>query len=95
MDKYEDGKCHKGYFCRVINIDLNLITCEDNIITPSILQKYVLHWYQTYLIHPQMDRTEAMICQHFYCPDIIHDLRKEVNNGDTCQGTKRSNKKKW
>ena len=35
-----------------------------------------------------MDRTEAMICQRFYLPDIRDDVRKEVTNCDTCQHTK-------
>ena len=39
-----------------------------------------------------MDRTEAMIHQNLYCPNIIA-VRKEVNNCDTDQCTKRSNKK--
>ena len=40
-----------------------------------------------------MDRTEAMICQHFYWPNIRDAVRQEVNNCDTCQRTKISNKK--
>ena len=40
-----------------------------------------------------MNRTEAMIRQHLYWPDKIDDVWKEVNNCDTCQRTKRSNKK--
>ena len=40
-----------------------------------------------------MDRTEAMICQHLYWPGIRPDVQKELNNCDTCQSKKRSNKK--
>ena len=40
-----------------------------------------------------MDRTESMIRQNLYLPDIIDAFRKEVSNCDTCQCTKRSNKK--
>ena len=39
-----------------------------------------------------MDRTEAIIIQHFYWSDIIDAVRKEVNNCDTCKRTNRSNK---
>ena len=39
-----------------------------------------------------MDRTEAMIRQHFYWPNIRDSVRKEVINCDTCQRTKQSNK---
>ena len=34
MAKYKDGTHHKGPFCGGINIDLNLITCEDKIVIP-------------------------------------------------------------
>ena len=40
-----------------------------------------------------MDRTEEMISQHLYWPIIRNTVRKEVNNCDTCQRTKWSNKK--
>ena len=46
-----------------------------------------------YLLHPVMDRTEAMIFQHLYWPDNIDVVQKEVSNCDTCQRTKLSNKK--
>ena len=57
----------------------------------EILQSYVLHWYHMYLLHTGMNRTEAMIRQHLYCPGIINSVRKEVSNCDTCQRTKRLN----
>ena len=40
-----------------------------------------------------MDRTEAMLCKYLYWPDIRDVVRREVSNCDTCQRTKRSNKK--
>ena len=88
MAKHEDGMYHKCSFSGGINIDLRLITCEDNIVILPILQKYVLHWYHTYLLHPGMDRTEAIICQHFYWPVIRESAPKEVRNCDTLQNTK-------
>ena len=67
--------------------------CKDKIVIQSILQSYVLHWYHTYLIHLGMDRTEAMIFQHLYQPDIIYTTQKKVTNCDNCQCTKPPNKK--
>ena len=90
--KYTTGTYQKGYFRGDSNIDIKLITCKDNIVIQSKLQGYVVHWYHTYLLHPEMDRTEAMIFQHLYWPDIRYAVQKEVNNCDTCQRTKRSNK---
>ena len=57
----------------------------------SKIQSYVLHWYHTYLLHPEMDRTEVMILQHLYWPDIRNSVRREVTNCETWQRTKRSN----
>ena len=66
LDKYKEGAYQTGYFCGGCNIYLSLITCEDNISIPSILQSYVLHWYHTYLLHTLMDIMEAVIFQHLY-----------------------------
>ena len=67
MNKYKDGAYHKGYFSVGSNVDLNLIMCEDNIVIPSIIQIYLLHWYRTYLLHPGMNRTEAIISNVCTC----------------------------
>ena len=82
-DKYKIGTYHKVSFCGRSNIQLNLIMCKDNIIIPSILQSYALHWYHAHLLHPVIDNTEAMICQNFYCSYIRKSVQKEVTNCDT------------
>ena len=46
-----------------------------------------------YLLHQGMYRTEAMILQHLYWPEIRDAVQKEVTNCDTCKRTKLSNKK--
>ena len=88
MAKYKNGKYHRGSFLGSSNDDLSLITCKDNIVIPSKIQSYVVHWYHTYLLHPGMDRTEAVILQHFYWPNIRHAVQMEVSNCETCQRTK-------
>ena len=65
--------------------------CEDKIIIPEILQFYVSRWYHMYLLHPGMERKEAMIRQHLYWPVIRNSVRKEVTDFDTCQCTNCSN----
>ena len=74
--KYKDGTYQKGYFNGVSNIDIKLITCEDNIVITSKLQSYVLYWYHTYLLHTGMDRKEAISSQHFYLTNIRYDVLK-------------------
>ena len=61
MDKYRMVSNETGFFNGGIHIDLNFITLEDNNIIMPILQSYVLHWHHMYLVHPGMDRTEAII----------------------------------
>ena len=67
--KYDMGAHHKGYFCGGSNIIIKLITCDDNIVIISKLQSYVLHWYHTYLFHPGMDITAAMVLRRLYWTD--------------------------
>ena len=76
MAKYKDGTYHKVPFCGGSNIDIKLITCKYKIFIQSKIQSYVLHWYHTYLLHPGMDRTEAIIFQYLYWPDIRYAVRK-------------------
>ena len=61
MDKYEMSVYQKDYFHGWTNININLLSCEDKIVIPPIIQSYVLHWYRTYLLHLVMIRMEAMI----------------------------------
>ena len=92
--KYKDDTYHKGYFWGGSYIDIKIITCKDNIFILSKLQSYLLYWYHTYLRHPGMVITEAMISQNLYWPDAIDDVHKKVTNCDNCQSTKRL-KTKW
>ena len=66
MAKYNMGMYQTGYFRGGSNINPSLITCEDNNDIPSIIQSLVLHWYHIYILRLVTDRTETMICQHFY-----------------------------
>ena len=56
------------------------------------IQKDVVKWYHTYLLHCGLYLTEVLIFQHLYGPGIIEEVQKEVRNRDTCQHVKRSTK---
>ena len=90
--KLNSAECIKGYFCGGRNT-IKLITYKYKIVIPRKLQKYVVKWYHTYILHPVLDRTEAMIWQHLYWPGIREAVHKENNRYDVCQLTKRSTKK--
>ena len=42
-----------------------------------------------YLLHPVLDQTETIICQHLYWPGIIEAVQNEVTGYDMFQRTKR------
>ena len=67
----------KGYF-RVGRSTIDLITYKYKRVIPQKLQKYVVKWYHTYLLHPGLDQTEAIILQHFYFPGIKYTVYREV-----------------
>ena len=52
-----------------------------------------MKWYHTYILHPGLDQTESMICQHLCWSGIIEAVQKEVTGCDMCQGAKQPTKK--
>ena len=79
MAEYNMGTYNTGSFRGVINIDINLITCRDKIFILLILKSYALNWCHNYILHPGMDRTEVMICNHFTGPILqTPSERKEI-----------------
>ena len=91
--KYKYGTYQQDTFRWVSNIDLKIITYKNREIISSNLQSYLVHWYHTYLIHPGMDITEAMIRQHLQFPNIRDAIQKESSNFDTFQRTEQPNVK--
>ena len=61
----------------VIHI-LTLQRVRIRLLLQKLFKMYVLHWYHSYILHPRMDRMEAMTCQHLYWPGIRKSVRKEV-----------------
>jgi len=72
---------------------IELICYNKKIVIPTALQKYVLNWYHTYLLHPGSTRTEETIKQHFYWPNLQKDVRKYVGTCDVCQKCKKQKPK--
>ena len=64
LAKYKEGTYQKGIFGGGSNININLITCEDDIVILSIIKSCIFNWYHIYLLHSGMDRIVAMIYQH-------------------------------
>ena len=41
MARHTIGEYKSGYFCRGINSNLTIITCEDRIVIPLTLKRYI------------------------------------------------------
>ena len=54
-EKLNSVEYQKGYFCGGRNT-IKLVTCKNKIVIPQKLQKYVVKWYGTYLLHPGLDQ---------------------------------------
>ena len=91
MAKYNNIIYKRVIFCGGSDIIFHLKACKDNIVLMVMLQIYVLHWYHAYLLHPGLDKMDAIIRKYLYWPEIKKYFRLEVSNGDTCQRTKIKN----
>ena len=56
---------------------------------PKILQKYVVNWYHTYLLHPGKVRIEATISHHYYWPQLRGDICTHIKVCKTCHKNKK------
>ena len=70
-----------------------LICSNDKIVMPTILQKYVVNWYHTYLLHLGTERTEATIIQHCFWPHLRNDIRTHIKVCNNCYKNKKQNLK--
>ena len=68
-----------------------LIFKNDKIVVPTIIQKYVVNWYHTYLLHPGTECTEANISQHYYWTNLTDNILTHIKVCDTFQKNKKQN----
>ena len=88
LKKLEKGQYSENTF-RGGGKSLTLISKDDRIVIPKILQTYTLNWYHTYLLHPGSTRLEETIKQHLYWPNLQDDCKSHVRYCDTCQRCKK------
>jgi hypothetical protein len=70
-----------------------VITYENKIYISQSLRNRIVWWYNTYLHHPGITRTEATLRQNLTWPNIRKDLEAAVKNCHECQiGKKTRNK---
>ena len=70
-----------------------LLCHSGKIVIPKTLQKRIVEWYHTTLLHPGETRTELTLRQHFTWKGLRNTVQEVCKNCPTCQRTKRSHKK--
>jgi transposase InsO family protein len=79
---------HQNVSRKIFRGGEQLICYKDRIYVPKALQKHVVEWYHTYLMHPGETRLEASIAQHLYWPNIRQLVQQTVKSCPTCQKAK-------
>ena len=79
--KLNSAEYQKDYFRGGRNT-IKLVTYKNKIFIPQKLQNYEVKWYHTYLLHPGLDITEAIVHQNIYWPVIRGAVQKEVTRCD-------------
>ena len=77
--KYIKGSFHGG------RITINLVTFNDNIFIPRIIQRYAVKWYHVYLLHLILYITESIIHPHLYWSSIRKTVQNKSTKCDVCQ----------
>ena len=66
-----------------------IIYKNDEIVVPTIIQKYVVIWNHTCLLHPGNVFIDATISQHYYWPRLRENIRTHIKVYNTCQKTRK------
>ena len=66
-----------------------MITKDEKIVTPEILQERIVQWYYTFLCHPGETRTEQTIRQHFTFKGLRPMIKRICGKCNVCQKSKK------
>ena len=86
------GKCSVTAF-HGGETSIDLIACKEKIVVPEALRDRAVHFYNTCLLHPGINRTEATIAQHLWWPNMRQHIRHICEVCPSCQKNKKTYKK--
>ena len=67
------------------------IFTNDKNIVPTILRRYAVNWYHTYLLHLGAECKEDTIIQQYYWPNLRDGIRTHIKVCDTFQKNRKQN----
>jgi hypothetical protein len=70
--------------------EFKLITRNDRIVLPKVLQQKCAQWYHLMLMHPGTSRMELTISQHYYWPNLKNTVIDVCKKCQICQLSKKS-----
>ena len=73
--------------------NFTLITKDDKIVVPKVLQKRIVEWYHTALMHPGESRTELTLGQHYTWKGMRKTVQDVCRRCASCQLNKTSHQK--
>ena len=76
----QSGKCSTSTFNHGGGKSGTLIAMNGKIATPSLLQKWILEWHHTFLLHPGSAWTEETLRQHFHWLNVRTDVREHTEH---------------
>jgi Integrase zinc binding domain len=70
-----------------------LLTLENRIIIPEVLQQHIIAWYHLYLKHPGQNQMENTLKSVYWWKNMREDIATYVRTCRTCQLGKKTRKK--
>ena len=77
MAKIKFVNYHTKYF-RGGRVAAQLICKGDNIFMPTILKKYIVNVYKTYILYPILDNNETTISHRYYWHTLRDNIRTHI-----------------
>ena len=90
------AKKNKDYHIKTYKVagkEIPLLSYQNKIVIPKVLQKKITQWYHTQLCHPGETRTEQTIRMNFVWKGLRETVQDICSRCHTCQLTKKSSKK--
>jgi hypothetical protein len=91
----EGSKLYTKRLFRFSDQSFELITRDDKIVIPKQMQRKVIEWYHTHLLHPGEKRLELTLRQHFTFIGLGPMVTRVCKACNVCRSLKRHNKKKY
>ena len=89
MDAYVNSALYDKEVRKHSDKSYELITRNEKIVVPAVLQSKTVEWYHHTLMHPGEKRLELTIGQHFYWKKMREHIESHTKKCEVCQRVKK------